>query len=121
MSLEGRNFSMQADYVLTTFSPAMFGTGATAHIKIIESGEAQQVVGDQTKIVATRVSHERLARRQLPAVAAEVARYAILAPGTTSVHLHYRGPMIGDDGQLPVGGMVTFYLIEVEDYQQPEG
>lgn len=36
-TLEGRNFSMQADYVLTTFSPAMFGTGATAHIKIVEA------------------------------------------------------------------------------------
>jgi len=33
---------MQADYVLTTFSPAMFGTGATAHIRIIEAGEAQK-------------------------------------------------------------------------------
>ena len=112
---------MQADYVLTTFSPAMFGTGATAHIRIIEAGEAQKLVGEETKIVATRVSHDRLARKQVPGTAAETARYAQLTPGTLAIHLHYRGPQIGDDGNLPLGGMVTFYLIEVEDYQQPDG
>lgn len=29
--------------------------------------------------------------------------------------------MIGDDGALPTGGMVTFYLLEVEEYQDAEG
>src|SRR5262245_59192442 len=112
---------MQADYVLTTFSPAMFGTGATAHIKVVEADEARHLVGEGTRIVATRVSHERLDRRQLPSAAAEVGRYATLNAGTTALHLHYRGPMIGEDGEMPVGGMVTFYLIEVEAYQEPEG
>jgi hypothetical protein len=113
---------MQADYVLTTFSPAMFGAGATAHIKIVPAEEAQRLVGDQTKIVATRVSHERLARRQLPGASPEVSRYAALTAGTTSIHLHYRGPtMIGEDGELPVGAMVTFYLIEAEPYQEADG
>lgn len=111
---------MQADYVLTTFSPAMFGAGATAHIKIIEAQEARQLVGQQTKVVATRISHDRLARRQLPGGAVETARYAQLQPGTTSIHLHYRGPTVAEDGELPVGGMVTFYLIEAEDYQEEE-
>jgi hypothetical protein len=32
--------------------------------------------------------------------------------------MHYRGPNVGDEGQMPIGGMVTFYLIEVEEYQE---
>ncbi|WP_380874275.1 hypothetical protein ACFB49_46850 [Sphingomonas sp. DBB INV C78] len=110
----------QVDYVLTTFSPAMFGEGATAHIKIIEAEEARSLVDTDTKIVATRVSHDRLAHAQLPGASEETARYAMLKPGVCAIHLHYRGPQVGDDGKLPVGSMVTFYLIEVEEYQVPE-
>jgi len=107
-----------ANYVLTTFSPAMFGEGATAHIKIISKEDAQSRVGDTTKIVATRVSHDRLARDQLSGANSETARYATLNPGVCAIHMHYRGPNVGDDGRLPLGGMVTFYLIEVDEYQE---
>jgi hypothetical protein len=96
----------------------MFGEGATAHIKVINPEDATQRVGTATQVVATRVSHDRLARRQFPAAAEETARYAALKPGITAIHLHYRGPQVGEDGRLPAGGMVTLYLIEVEEYQE---
>ena len=111
---------MTANYVLTTFSPAMFGEQATAHIKIVPKEEAESYVTEHTRIVATRVSHDRLARNQLPGANEETARYAMLKPGVTAIHLHYRGPQIGDDGKLPISGMCTFYLIEVEEYQEHE-
>ncbi|MDP9412721.1 MAG: hypothetical protein M3Q08_01230 [Pseudomonadota bacterium] len=107
-----------ANYILTTFSPAMFGEGATAHIKIITPDVAKTLVGADTKIVATRVSHDRLARNQFPAAAPDTSRYAVLKPGTTAIHIHYRGPQVPESGELPVGGMITNYLIEVEDYQE---
>ena len=109
---------MPADYVLTTFSPAMFGEGATAHIKIVDASEAQAMISKDTKVVATRVSHDRLARTQLPGAAEETARYAMLKAGITAIHLHYRGPQVGDDGRLPAGAMITYYLIEVDEYQE---
>lgn len=108
------------DYVLTTFSPAMFGTGATVHIKPITLEEARKLVDAETKISATRVSHERLARIQFPDVHEETARYAQLKPGTTAIHLHYRGPQVPDSGEMPIGSSVNFYLIEAEEYQDTE-
>jgi hypothetical protein len=96
----------------------MFGEGATAHIKIITADEAKSRVGETTRIVATRVSHDRLARNQLQGAHVETARYAQLTPGICAIHMHYRGPNVGDEGQMPIGGMVTFYLIEVEEYQE---
>lgn len=51
---------MKISHVLTTFSPAMFGATATCHIKIIDAATAQKLVDEGTRIVATRVSHERL-------------------------------------------------------------
>ena len=98
----------------------MFGEGAIAHIKIIDVNEAQSWVDEKTKIVANRLSHETLARNQFPETALQTARYAMLKPGITALHLHYRGPRVGDDGRVPVGGMVTFYPIEAEDYQAAE-
>lgn len=108
------------DYILTTFSPAMFGEKASAHIRIISKDEAGGLVGPSTRVVATRVSHERLAKNQFPHAASETARYAMLKPGTNAIHMHYRGPQVADTGELPVGGMVTFYLVETDDYQDAE-
>lgn len=110
----------QVDYILTTFSPAMFGEGATAHIRAIDKAEADRLIGSDTRISATRVSHERLARSQFPGAAEETARYALLKPGTCAIHLHYRGPQVPDTGEMPFGGMVTLYLIEVDEYQDLE-
>lgn len=107
-----------ADYVLTMFSPAMFGEKATVHLKIIPQSEAQSLVGPNTRIVATRVTHDRLARAQLPGAHPETARYASLRDGMSAIHLHYRGPAIPDSGDLPVGGMCTFYLVEVDEYHE---
>ena len=67
----------------------MFGEKATAHIKIISPDEAQGLVDQTTKVVATRVSHDRLARTQLPGAAEETARYAMLKEGVSALHLHY--------------------------------
>lgn len=109
---------MKANYVLTTFSPAMFGEKATMHISIIPPEKAKSLIADTTKIVATRVGHDRLARTQLPGADLETSRYASLKPDIVAVHLHYRGPPIGDDGELPLSGQCTFYLIEVEEFQE---
>jgi hypothetical protein len=108
---------MKINYILTTFSPAMFGEKATSHIRIVSPEEASSYVDDSTKIVATRVSHERLARQQFPGAAEEVHRYAMLKPNVNALHIHYRGPQIPESGDMPVGGMVTLYLIEVDNYQ----
>lgn len=110
---------MKIDYILTAFSPAMFGEKATAHIRIVPLEQARAAVDDRTRIMATRPTHERLARNQFPGVAPDVVRYASLHGGVNALHLHYRGPPIADDGHLPVGGMITCYLVEVEDYQAP--
>jgi hypothetical protein len=111
---------MKINYVLTTFSPAMFGTGATVHIRPIDLAEAQSLVDEDTKISATRVSHDRLARLNFPGAAEETTRYAQLKPGANAVHIHYRGPQVPDSGEIPVGGMVTFYLIEADEYEDAE-
>ena len=109
---------MPANYILTTFSPAMFGEKATIHIRAIPHDEAQRHVDPSTRVVATRVSHERLAKAQFPNSADELARYANFKPATSAVLLSYRGPPVPDDGSVPVGGSVMFYLIEVEQYQE---
>jgi hypothetical protein len=108
---------MKIHYVITTFSPAMFGEKATSHIRIIPTDEARALIDQDTKVVATRLSHERLARHQLPGAHPETHRYAMLKPGVNALSLHYRGPQIPDNGDIPLGAMVTFYLIEVEEYQ----
>lgn len=110
---------MKIHFVLTAFSPAMFGTAATTHLKIIPIEEARELVDEHTKIMATRVTHERLAKGQFPKAGGDTTRYAQMTPGCNAIHLHYRGPMIPDSGELPVGGMVTCYLIETEEYQTP--
>jgi hypothetical protein len=76
------------NYVLTTFSPAMFGEAATSHICIISKEEAEGLVSDATKIVAIRPSHERLAKTHFPYASGETSRYAMLKPGVNAIHLH---------------------------------
>lgn len=111
---------MKIDYLLTAFSLTMFGEGATAHIKALSMDEARSLVGKDTKILAPRVSHERLAKNQFPEAAGEITRYAELCPGMTAIQLHYRGAQLPEDGQLPAGATITAYLIEVEEYHEPE-
>lgn len=98
----------------------MFGEGATVHMKIVDNATAQELVDANTAIVATRPTHERLARNCFPGAREETARYATMKPGVCALHLHYRGPPIPDSGAMPIGGMVNFYLIDVDDYQQDE-
>jgi hypothetical protein len=95
----------------------MFGTGATVRIKPITLEDARKLVGADTRIAATRVSHERLARSQFPGVHDETARYAQLRPGRSAIHLHYRGPSIPESGEMPFNGIITFYFVEAEEYQ----
>lgn len=42
----------------------------------------------------------------------------MLKAGSSAIHLHYRGPQVPESGEMPVGGMVTCYLVEVEEYQE---
>lgn len=106
------------DYVLTSFSPSMLGEGATVHFRVIAADEAQGRVGARTRVVASRIGHARLARREFPGASQEAARYADLKPGLSAIHILYRGPPVPDAGELPAGGFVTLYLIEVEEYQE---
>ncbi|HEX8580347.1 MAG TPA: hypothetical protein VF655_12240 [Allosphingosinicella sp.] len=111
---------MQIDYILTTFSPAMFGEKATAYVRVIHHDEAMTLVNESSRVVATRVSHEKLARHQFPQVSSDTQRYVVLQPGKVAIHLHYRGPQVSESGELPNGGAVSLYLIEVEEYDEPE-
>lgn len=120
LNLEKSWGTMNIDYILTALSPAMFGERATVHIKAITVDDAAKGVNRNTKIMATRVTHERLARGQFPHADQTATRYASLTPGTTALHLLYRGPPVPDSGELPIGGALTPYLIEVEEYQEQE-
>lgn len=99
------------DFILTTFSPAMFGDHASIDIKKIPLRDAMDLVDASTKIVATRVSHEALARNTFPA-AGEVARFVTVQPGQRALVLNYRGPPIPDSGETPPDGQVVVYLVE---------
>lgn len=109
---------MNINYILTAFSPAMFGQKATTHISIISLEEARAMVDGHTRLMATRVTHERLGRHLFPNISPEPTRYADLRPGVNALHLHYRGPPLPDNGELPQGAVVTPYLIEVEAFQE---
>lgn len=111
---------MKITFILTTFSPALFGTKATCHIKLIDAATARSLVDEDTRIVATRISHERLARTLFPDAARETSRYANLKPDTNAILLHYRGPQVPDSGEMPLDAVVTYYLIETEQYQEHE-
>lgn len=100
----------------TGFSPAMLVEGATAHIRVIELHEALALVDENTKISASRISHEQLAHHTFPGASSTVARYAMLKPGTNALLLHCRGPPVPESDEFPAGGTVTSYLIEAEEY-----
>jgi hypothetical protein len=61
-----------------------------------------------------------LARKEFPDAAAGVRRYATLAPRKSAILVHYRGPAVPESGEMPDRGLLTHYLIEVEEYQKPE-
>lgn len=107
-----------ANYILTTFAPAMFGEKATAHLKLIPHAEAVGWVNEDTKVVSTRVSHEALAKSLFPMAAPTVQRYVDLSADKVAILISYRGPPVPDSGQVPATGAVTYYLIEVEAYQE---
>lgn len=106
------------DYVLTTFSPTMFGVKASIHMKIVTKTEAQKLVNEGTAIVSTRISHENMANNLFPCE--NKSRFADMRPGRSAILLHYRGPPVDDDGAIPDGGEVTYYLVESEDYAEEE-
>lgn len=109
---------MNINYVLTAFSPAMFGQRATTHISIISLEEAKSLVNENTRLMATRITHEKLGRGVFPNLSPEPTRYADLRPGVNAIHLHYRGPPLDQSGELPPGSVVTPYLIEVQEFQE---
>ena len=98
----------------------MFGEAASAHISFVSSEAASDLVDNNTKIVANRVSRERLARAMLPGASAKISRYATRRRGVNAIQLHFRGLRVPGDGQMPTGGMVTYYLTEADECQQAE-
>jgi len=109
---------MRISYILTTFSPAMFGDKASIHLKTISVDEAKQIIDDKTEIVATRASHENLAKNIFGIT--RTARFADMRPEKEAILIHYRGPAVSDDGLTPATGVVTLYLIESENYLEAE-
>ncbi|BBI21790.1 hypothetical protein EKJ_26370 [Qipengyuania flava] len=105
------------DFVLTAFSPLMFGEGVTAHWKALSLDAARALIDEETKILSRRVCHEQLARAQFPELEKTVSRVE-LQPGSAALHLLYSGPPLGTDGRIPEGGFVRTYLLEVEEYQE---
>lgn len=108
---------MNIDYILTAFSPAMFGEGATTHIQLIPLDEAQSLVDDRTIVMATKNSRLNLAKTVFPQ-ATQMTRYVSLSPGEAAIIIHYRGPPLPNDGHLPAGAVISAYLIEVEELQE---
>lgn len=108
---------MNIDYILTAFSPAMFGEEATAHIQLIPLDEAQSLVDDRTIVMATRSTHANLAKTVFPQ-ATKLTRYVSLSPGVAAIVLHYRGTPLPNDGRLPTDAVINAYLIEVEELQE---
>lgn len=108
---------MKINFILTNFSPAMVGEKASLHIRALQVHEAQALVDGNTKILATRIPHERLARGMFPNADPELARFVSLKDGVNALFLQYKGPQLGEDGKIPFGATVIPYLIEVENYQ----
>lgn len=97
----------------------MFGGEATAHIKIVSEREALERIGPETQIVATRESHENMAKGLFGD--RRVVRQADLGPEKSAICLIYRGPPVPDNGVVPKGATIKYYLIEVEEYYEDEG
>lgn len=103
------------DYILTTFSPTMFGGRASIHIETLDKDNAAAFVGEDTAIVATRASHENMAKN-LFGDAQPVTRFADCRPGRSALVIHYRGSQVPDDGTIPADGVVTIFRVDVEDF-----
>ena len=108
-----------AHYILTTTSLTMFGEKSTAHIKIVSEREALERIGPETQIVATRESHENMAKGLFGD--RRVVRQADLGPERSAICLIYRGPPVPDNGTVPKGAKIVYYLVEVEEYYEDEG
>ncbi len=107
------------NYVLTTFSPTMFGDRASIHQMTMPIEDALALIDHSTtQIVATRASHENLAKNLFGDL--RTTRFADMAPDKSAIFIHYRGAPIADDGVIREGGVVTLYLIESEEYQEYE-
>lgn len=108
------------DYVLTVYSPGMLGESATTHCKSIPLAAAKSLITNQTKVLATKPFHEQMARKNFP-FSGETIRNVNLLPGSTAVHVLYKGPPLGPDGEIPEGGFLRAYLLEVDEYQEANG
>jgi hypothetical protein len=109
---------VKANYLLTAFSPLMFGERATVHIRVIDHEKAAELVDGRTRLLATRPDHQLLAEQQFGHHNMEVVRYSNLKSGMVAVHMHYRGPTVDNNTTLPFNSTVTYSLIEIEEYQE---
>ena len=105
----------KADYILTTFSPTMFGGRASVHLETLDTDSAASFVGPDTAIVATRPSHENMAKNLFGA-GQPVTRFADCRPGRTALVIHYRGSQVPEDGTIPADGNITVFRVDVEDF-----
>jgi hypothetical protein len=110
---------MKVDYILTTFSPTMVGEGASVYMKTVSKEDAKELIDETTQIVSKRESHENMARNLFGD--RRNINFADLGPGKSAILIHYRGAPVPENGHTPKGGIVTLYLIEVEEYESSEG
>lgn len=109
---------LPVDYVLTTYSVTMFGPKASIHQQEVTIETAKCLLGVGTQIVATRASHENMAKHLFGDL--KTTRFADMAPDKSAIVIHYRGAPIDDTGVVPDGSTVTLYLVESEEYQEAE-
>ena len=110
---------LPVEYILTTFSVSMFGPKASIHLQELTLEAAKCLLGMNTKIVATRNTHEALAKRTF-GEAIEVVRFADMTPDHSAIVMHYRGAALKDDEAVPEGSTITYYLVESEDFIEEE-
>jgi hypothetical protein len=107
---------MKANYILTTFSPTMFGNAISLYMKTITEDEAKSHVDDSTQIVASRESHSNMAARLFGQ--RNSIRHADLGPDRSAILIHYRGKPVCDSGIIPPDAVITYYLLETEEYTE---
>lgn len=103
---------MRADYILTSFSPAMLGDDSLVNFRIIPHSEALEMVDKSTRLLATRAPHDKLARSLFPRLSSKTIRFVTLDKTTKAIFIRYWGPPV-KNGEVPPSGQVTYYLINV--------
>jgi hypothetical protein len=103
----------------TTFSPAMFGTGATVRFKQSRS-KTRASSSTKRRRSAPRApvtTAWRVSSFRKPMGRPRATHSSSLAPRRCTSLSWTAG---ADNGAVPIGGSVSFYLIEAEEYQEAQ-